>query len=70
MIILTKLDNSKILLNFEAIKYIESIPDTLIIFLNGDTVIVKESLEQIRQAILAFRAEALGRVKAATQPMA
>ena len=62
MITLTKLDNSKILLNFEAIKYVESIPDTLIIFLNGDSVIVKESLEEIRQAIQVFRAETLRRV--------
>ena len=62
MITLTKLDNSKILLNFEAIKYVESIPDTLILFLNGDTVIVKESLDQIRQAIMAFRVETLSKV--------
>lgn len=47
LIQLTKIDKSAILINIEAIKYIEPVPDTLILFLNGDSVIVTETLEEI-----------------------
>lgn len=47
MIELTKLDQSPVLVNLEAVKYVESMPDTLILFLNGDSIIVKESLSEI-----------------------
>lgn len=55
MILLTKLDNHKILVSLATIKYLESIPDTLIFFTNGDSVIVKESLPEIEQAVVKFQ---------------
>ncbi|MCB9228211.1 MAG: flagellar FlbD family protein [Deltaproteobacteria bacterium] len=57
MLRLTKLDQSSIIVNPEAIKYAEAIPDTLIIFLNGDTLIVRESLEDIIQKSTELRAQ-------------
>ena len=59
MIVLTKLDGKKILINLDSIKYIESIPDTLIFFVNGESVIVKEKLEEVRAAIVSFKAQVL-----------
>lgn len=56
MILLTKLDNQKILVNLETIKYLESVPDTLIFFTNGDSVMVQESLEAISQAVIQYQA--------------
>ena len=47
MIMLTKLDHTRILVGFEAVKYIEETPDTLIRFLNGESLIVRESLDQV-----------------------
>ena len=55
MIKLTKLDNSPILINLETIKYAESVPDTVLRFLNGDNVIVRESLEQIEASVLELK---------------
>ncbi len=52
MIKLTKLDNSPLLLNLETVKYAEAVPDTVIRFLNGDSVIVRESLEQIESSVI------------------
>lgn len=52
MILLTKLDDNKILISLETVKYLESVPDTLIFFLNGDSVMVKESLPEIEQAVI------------------
>lgn len=52
MIALTKLNDRAFVLNAEQIKTIEQTPDTLITLLNGDQLLVKESLEQvIRRAI-------------------
>ena len=59
MIVLTKLDSKKILINLDSIKYIESIPDTLIFFINGESVIVREKLEEVRAAIISYKAQVL-----------
>ena len=55
MIILTKLDDSSFLVNLDSIKYIEAIPDSLISFLNGDTVLVKESLEEKQKKMIEYK---------------
>lgn len=47
MITLTRLDERVIVLNAEHIKMIESTPDTIITLVNGDTVIVRESVEEV-----------------------
>jgi flagellar protein FlbD len=47
MILLTKLDNKEILVTLETIKYIESVPDTIVFFTNGDSIMVKESLQEV-----------------------
>lgn len=57
MVLLTKLNNSKVLVSLASIKYLEAVPDTLIFFLNGDSLMVKESLEEIRLATVEFAAE-------------
>jgi uncharacterized protein YlzI (FlbEa/FlbD family) len=56
MIFLTKLDQQKIMINLETVKYVESVPDTIIFFTNGDSVIVLESMEAISQAVLEYQA--------------
>jgi flagellar protein FlbD len=59
MIVLTKLDKSPMLVNVEAIKFIESTPDTLIFFQNGDTAFVRESLEEIAERVIDFKSRVL-----------
>ena len=59
MIELTRLDQSPLLVNLEAVKYVESVPDTLILFLNGDSVIVRESLEEIEKKWLQAKTKIL-----------
>ncbi len=55
LILLTKLDDSPVLINLETVKYCESTPDTRIIFVNGDSVIVKENLETIENKVVALK---------------
>lgn len=52
---LTKLDETKILVNEDFIEIVEETPDTVITFENGKKLIVKESRMDIRNLCLAYR---------------
>lgn len=67
MILLTKLDNHKILVNLETVKYLEAVPDTLIFFTNGESIMVKESLDDIAKAVAKFQAEILRQVESTSK---
>ena len=47
MITVTRLDRRVVVLNADLIKMIESTPDTIITLVNGDTVIVRDSVEEV-----------------------
>lgn len=52
MITVTRLNGSEFVLNAELIKLLESTPDTMITLLNGERLLVKESVEEVvRQAV-------------------
>jgi len=55
LIRLTKLDNSQILLSLENVKYVESTPDTLIFFTNGEHLFVKETLDELLARVLEYK---------------
>ena len=50
MMVLTKLDDSKILVSLASVKYFESVPDTVVFFLNGESIFVRESFDDIMNA--------------------
>ncbi len=68
MILLTKLNNQKILLNLETVKYVEAVPDTLIFFTNGESVMVKESLNDLSDAVLSYQANVFRRSQETPPP--
>ena len=55
MIELTKLDETKILVNEDYILTVEETPDTVVTFENGKKLIVKESRMNIKDLVLEFR---------------
>ena len=57
MILVTKLNDTPVLLNLETVKYLEQTPDTLIFFANGDSMIVKESFQEIQNKVIEHQAE-------------
>jgi uncharacterized protein YlzI (FlbEa/FlbD family) len=59
LITLTKLDKQKILVNLENIKYIEQVPDTLIFFTNGESVMVLEDMDQVAKAVADYHASVI-----------
>jgi flagellar protein FlbD len=47
MIRLTRLNRAPLVVNLSSIQYIESTPDTMIAFLNGDRIHVVESVDEV-----------------------
>ncbi len=47
MISVTRLNNTRIIVNAELIRFIESTPDTLITLTTDDKIMVKESVEEV-----------------------
>lgn len=47
LIVLTRLNGSRFVVNAELIRTIEERPDTTIILINGDTMIVREKMDEV-----------------------
>lgn len=47
MIAVTKLNGQRFVVNADLIRYVESIPDTMITLSSGDKVMVQESLDDV-----------------------
>ena len=62
MIQLTKLNGNPMVLNSDLVKTAEASPDTMLTLINGEKLIVRESIDEIVEAILAYRARLLATV--------
>ena len=54
MIVLTRLNERKIVVNAEQIKIVEETPDTLITLLNGDHVLVREPMAHVIRLAIEY----------------
>lgn len=57
MIKLTKLNDEKVVVNSNNIQTIEMIPESKLIFVNKDHLIVKETIDQIIEMVIDFNAK-------------
>jgi flagellar protein FlbD len=55
MIQLTRLNNTRLAVNSDLIKYVEQAPDTVITLLSGEKLVVRESAEEIIERVRDFR---------------
>lgn len=55
MIEVTKLNGSKVLINAELIESVEETPDTVISFVTGKKIIVKESRQEIKNLVILYK---------------
>jgi len=60
MITITRLDRRVVVLNADLIKMIESTPDTIITLLNGDTVVVRETLDEVVRRATDYQRQVRG----------
>jgi flagellar protein FlbD len=68
MIQLTRLNNARLAVNCDLIKYVEEAPDTVLTLVSGEKLVVRETTEQViervrefRRSILAFNAAEFSR---------
>ena len=55
MINLTRLNDSKIVINSELIEFVEAIPDTIITLTTGQKIMVKESVEEVVDMVKEYK---------------
>ncbi len=60
MITVTKLNKNVVVLNADLIKMIESRPDTIITLVNGQTVIVRESMDEVVRRAIDYQRQVRG----------
>lgn len=72
MITVTRLDDSKFVVNALLIEFLEATPDTVISMTNGKKIIVKESLEEIIDMTINYLKRInsfyLGRLESPNEP--
>ena len=59
MIEVTRLNDTKLLINSDQIEFVEETPDTVISFLSGKKIIVKESRQEIQDLVILYRRKIL-----------
>ena len=55
MINLTKLNDSRIVINSDLIEFVEALPDTIITLTTGQKIMVKESVEDVVNKIVEYK---------------
>lgn len=55
MIHLTRLTGRAVVVNADLMMTVESTPDTIITFVNGDKLVVKEPIEQVVEQVIEYR---------------
>lgn len=57
MIEVTKLNGTTILINAELIESVEETPDTVLSFVTGKKLIVKESRQEVKNLVILYKRE-------------
>ncbi|MEO8876155.1 MAG: flagellar FlbD family protein [Polyangiaceae bacterium] len=55
MLKLTRLNNNTVAINPDHIGWVDATPDTTLFLLNGEKIIVRESLDELIDAVIAYR---------------
>jgi flagellar protein FlbD len=55
MIVVTRLNNTPIIVNSDLIVFIEETPDTIITLLNGEKLVIQEKVGEVIKRVLDFR---------------
>jgi flagellar protein FlbD len=51
----TRLNGRPVIVNADMLMTVESTPDTILTFANGDKLVVKESVERVVDGVIAYR---------------
>jgi flagellar protein FlbD len=56
---LTRLNNTRLAVNCDLIKYVEEAPDTVITLVNGEKLVVRETTAEVIECVRRFRRSVL-----------
>jgi len=59
MIELTRLQNQKVVVNADLIEFIEETPDTMVSTTTGKKIMVKETVQEVIEKVIAYRRRCL-----------
>jgi len=54
MILVTRFDNRRVVVNADLIKYVESTPDTIVTLTTGERMLVKETPEEVVGRVIEY----------------
>lgn len=57
MIEVTRMNNTKLMVNADLIEFVEETPDTLVTLVSGHKIIVKESRQEIKNRVILYKSE-------------
>lgn len=60
MITVTRLDKRVVVINTDLIKMIEATPDSIITLINGDTIIVRDSVDDLVRKAIEYQRQVRG----------
>lgn len=60
MITVTRLDKRVVVVNADLIKMIEATPDTIITLINGDSLVVRESVDEVVERAIDYARQVRG----------
>lgn len=60
MITVTRLDKRVVVLNADLIKMLEATPDTIITLISGDTLLVKDSVDEVVRKAIDYQRQVRG----------
>jgi flagellar protein FlbD len=60
MIMVTRFDGTRLAVNVQLIEFVEATPDTVLSMTTGRKLIVRETPEQVVDAVVAFKRRVLG----------
>ena len=61
MIEVTRLNDTKLIINADMIEKVEESPDTVITLTSGNKIIVKESRQEIKNLVILYKKEVFSR---------
>ena len=60
MITVTRLDQRVVVVNADLVKMLEATPDTIITLINGETLIVRESVDEVVRRAIDYQRQVRG----------
>lgn len=63
MILVTRLNQNQVYLNPDLIRYIESTPDTMITLTTGETIMVREKIENVVELFVQYQKNIRGTIQ-------